>query len=200
LDALLALDTLDTLTMWHFAEVDEQGIPRLRFNDNRAIRVGETLTVDVAPVVCQAGLHACPHLLDALNYAPKHCALTAVILSGTVMQGTGVNADKYSATQRTVTALLSVPATDALLREFARWCALSVAHLWDMPDIVRVYLETGDELLRDAAGDAVWDAAGTARDAARDAARNAQNAWLEHIARVSMHDSIGRGRGDSSAT
>ena len=165
---------MDTL-MWHFAEVDEQGTPRLRFTDGRAIRVGETLTVDVVPVVCQAGLHACPRILDTLNYAPEHGALTAVILGGTVVRGTGDNADKYSATQRTVTALLSAAETDALLREFACWCALSVAHLWDMPNIVRRYLETGDKALRDAARDVAWDAAGDAASAAARAAWSA--AW-----------------------
>ena len=49
-----------------------------------------------------------------------------------------------------------------VLREFARWCALSVAHLWDMPDVVRQYLQTGNEEIRAAAGDAAGDAAGAA--------------------------------------
>ena len=37
-------------------------------------------------------------------------------------------------------------ATD-LLREFARWCALQAINKWDAPDVVREYLETGDESL-----------------------------------------------------
>jgi hypothetical protein len=60
--------------------------------------------------------------------------------------------------------------------EFARRCALDVAHLWDAPDVVRRFLETGDESLRYAAWDAArattWD---VARDADWDAALNA--AW-----------------------
>ena len=44
-------------------------------------------------------------------------------------------------------------------REFARWCALQVIHLWDCPEIVRLYLETGDESIRAAA----WVAAGDAQ-------------------------------------
>ena len=34
---------------------------------------------------------------------------------------------------------------------FARQCALDVIHLWDAPDVVRRYLETGDESIRAAA-------------------------------------------------
>ena len=59
--------------------------------------------------------------------------------------------------------------------QFARWCSLRVVHLWDCPDVVMQYLETGDEELRDAAWNAAWDAwDATAADAA-DAAWNA--AW-----------------------
>src|SRR5574343_98994 len=58
----------------------------------------------------------------------------------------------------------------ATLDAFARWCALSVAHQWDMPDIMRRYLETGDETLRVVAcastGEAAWDAARAAARAA----------------------------------
>ena len=54
--------------------------------------------------------------------------------------------------------LASIDATD-LLREFARWCALQVIHLWECPDVVRRYLETGDESIRAAAWDAAWAAA-----------------------------------------
>jgi hypothetical protein len=35
-----------------------------------------------------------------------------------------------------------------------------VIHLWDAPDVVRWYLETGDETIRDAAVDAVDPAKG----------------------------------------
>jgi len=68
--------------------------------------------------------------------------------------------------------------------QFARWCALQVTHLWDCPDVVKQYLETGGEGLRDAARSAALDAAHTtaytpahiaASDAARSAARSA--AW-----------------------
>jgi len=76
----------------------------------------------------------------------------------------------------------------AMLRRFAADQALSVSHLWDMPPVVRDYLETLDALMLVAAGDAASaaarDAASTAADAARtatwaaawDATRNAADA------------------------
>ena len=165
--------------MYHFAEIDDAGVPRLRYGDGREIRVGETLTVDCEPVVCQAGLHACPRIIDTLNYAPERSALSAVRLDGTVVQGSDSDTDKFVATERTVIAMLTAAETDALLHEFARWCALSVAHLWNMPVSVRQYLETGNETFRDAAWAAAWAAA---RDAAGAAARDAAGAAVRAAA------------------
>ena len=62
-----------------------------------------------------------------------------------------------------------------MLREFARWCALSVIDKWDAPEIVRRYLETGDESIRAAA---IAAASAAASDAASAAASAAQNAKL----------------------
>jgi len=66
--------------------------------------------------------------------------------------------------------------------QFARWSALRVVHLWYCPDVVKQYLETGDEGLRDAARTAVhaaaWNAAdASARASARAAADAAWDAW-----------------------
>ena len=61
----------------------------------------------------------------------------------------------------------------SFLPEFARWCALQVIHLWDAPPVVREFLETGKEELRDAARDT---ARAAASDAASDAARAAMAA------------------------
>lgn len=163
---------------WHFAECDENGTPRLRYNDGREIRVGETLTVDCEPVLCEAGLHASKRIIDALRYYPSNPVVTRVTLGGIVIHGD----DKSVATERTVVAMLDRDTTDRILREFARWCALQVIHLWNAPDVVRQYLETGDVSLRAAAWAATtdaawgaasasaWAAAGDARAAARDAA------------------------------
>ena len=75
-------------------------------------------------------------------------------------------------------------------REFARWCALQVIDLRDAPDVVREYLETGNEKIRsaarNAARNAAWAAAWAAAwpdawPAAWNAARNA--AWsAQHAA------------------
>jgi hypothetical protein len=74
---------------------------------------------------------------------------------------------------------------ERLLREFARWCALQVIHMWNAPDVVREYLETGNEELRDEARTAARDAARTAaRTAARDAARTAARTAARDAART----------------
>ena len=122
--------------------------------------------------LCASGLHASERLIDALQYAPGPI-LCRVQMGGTIKK----ESDKLVARQRTI--IWRVNSTD-VLRKFARQCALDVAHLWNMPPVVRQYLETGDERLRDAAWDAAWAAAwdaawAAARDAAWDAARDA--AW-----------------------
>jgi hypothetical protein len=162
---------MDTQTKyyWHFAQVADDGKPRLGYGDKREVLVGETSRVVGTPVLCKSGLHASGRLWDALSYVhADKLALCRVTLGGEIVDGDG----KSAATERTVIAMLDAEATDKLLRDFARWCALQVIHLWDAPDVVRRYLETGDESLRAAARDAAWDAA---RDAAWDAARAA--AW-----------------------
>jgi len=50
-------------------------------------------------------------------------------------------------------------------RPVVRRIALDVIDLWDAPDIVRRYLETGDEAIRQAALDAAADAYAAAADA-----------------------------------
>jgi len=169
---------------WHFATVDNSGIPQLGYGDGRAIAVGETLRVAGDIIHCEDspdertahGLHASPTVWDALSYASGDTlVLCRVTLGGTVIH----RGRKSVANERTVIAMLSVEQTDKLLHDFARWCALQVIHLWDAPNVVRQYLETGDESLRDAAREAAraaaWDAAreaawAAARAAARDAA------------------------------
>lgn len=121
---------------------------------------GETLIHDGPLVLCASGFHYSPDPFDALQYAPGD-ALCRIKAGGDVIHGD----DKAVCTERTIVS--RIDATE-MLREFARKCALDVIHLWDAPDVVRQYLETGDESLRDVARDAALrDAArGTARDAA----------------------------------
>lgn len=165
---------------WHFVQCDDNGTPRLGHEDGREVKIGETLRVEGQPVLCQWGLHASAKLSDALGYTRgDKLALCRVTLGGDVQH----DSDKSVGNERTVLAMLDSNATEKLLRDWARWCALQVIHLWDAPDVVRQYLETGDESLRAAARDAAGDdAAGD--DAARNAARNA--AWA--AARAAARD------------
>ncbi len=56
--------------------------------------------------------------------------------------------------------------------EFARKCALSVIHLWNAPNVVKRFLETGDKSLLEASVDASWAAVRTV-----DAEQIADAAW-----------------------
>ena len=144
---------------------------------------GVVLWHDGPLVICKSGLHGSERAFDALEYAP------GPILCRTEHGGEfDRQSDKLCSTTRKIIARRD--ASD-MMRKFARLCALDVAHLWDMPGIVRQYLETGDEQLRaaawdaarDAAWDAAWDAARAAAwDAARAAARDAQANRFEIMA------------------
>ena len=185
---------------WHFLAAGPDGQPELR--DGRQLVVGEWYEHDGPLVMCESGYHASVLAIDALSYAPGQW-VSLVEIDGTVEYGT----NKLVATRRR--ALWCYDATE-VLRLFARQCALDVAHLWAMPDIVRQYLETGDASLlgavwasarfasRDAASDAASESARdsawaatwvNALEAARDAARavawavasDSQNATLESM-------------------
>ena len=89
--------------------------------------------------------------------------------------------------------------TEDIKSEFARWCALQVIHLWDAPEVVKEFLETGDESKRAAAKTAARDSArdaarAAAKTAARDSARDtdrvaARAAWADwDAARVAARD------------
>ena len=138
---------------------------------------GEWLEHDGDLVLCESGLHASERIIDALKYAPGG-TVCRVELDGEILK----DDDKVVARRRRV--LWRVDGEE-VLQAFSRRVALDVAHLWDMPDVVRQYLETGDESKRSAAWDAArsaaWAAArsaawAAARSAARDAARDAARA------------------------
>lgn len=174
---------------WHFAsDTLRDGTP--------LPRMGQQLPFIADPIPCRRGYHASVRAIDALRYAPGSY-VARVRLSGAMVEH-GDPPDKICAEYRC--NVTSYADCAIVLREFARMCALDVAHLWAMPSAVRQYLESGDEFLRGAAeaaaraaADAAWDAA---RDAARaaawaaawaaaaaakDAARVAQNARLESM-------------------
>jgi len=145
---------MDTVTGWYFSEESRL----LRHGDARPIEIGVTHEVDAPIQLCKRGLHASVRAIDALQYAPGPI-VWRVELSGKIETGD----DKCVATRRKYIGG-GVDAS-AVMRVFARRCALDVAHLWDMPDVVREYLNTGDESLRDAS----WTAARAAARAAHDA-------------------------------
>ena len=117
---------------------------------------GVKLVYDGEIKLCNTGYHASLHPFDALKYAPGN-TLCLVECGGEIIHGD----DKLVCAERTIIKRIDA---EPLLRDFARWCALKVVHLWDAPDVVVEYLKTGNESLR-----------ADARDAARDAARAA--AW-----------------------
>jgi hypothetical protein len=155
---------------FHFVRLID-GVPTLR--DGRPVPpVGEWLEEVGRIKICKRGLHASVRAIDALVCLEwDNAAVCLVELDGIVE--TPDHAGEIVGSRRKV---LGWALCDELLRFFARECALSVASQWEMPAIVREYLETGDEGKWDAARDAAWDAARRASwDAARDAARDA--AW-----------------------
>ena len=160
---------MNTVTGWYFSEKSRL----LRYGDARPIALGVTHEVDAPIELCERGLHASVRAIDALRFAPGPI-VWRVELSGEIKSGD----DKCVATHRKYIGG-GVDAS-SVMRAFARRCALDVAHLWDMPPLVRSYLETGDESIRDSAWDAAWAAArAAARAAASDAARAAASdaAW-----------------------
>ncbi len=167
--------TPDTLQAYHFTGT--------HLRDGRPVpKVGEWLRHTGPVVPCQSGLHASLHPSDALMYAPGN-HLHLVEVEGDIQHHGG---DKLVARNRRI--LKSFDA-EKLLREFARWNALQVIHLWKAPQVVRDYLETGDEKLREAAYAAAYTAAYDAAiyaayAAARAAARAAADAASYAAART----------------
>ena len=144
----------------------------LPHGDGRAIELGKRYSVRGKLVICENGFHGSRSPFDALQYAPGPI-LYRTLHSGAVIE----EEDKLCSRHR-----VHVERRDAtaILRVFARQQALSVIHLWNAPEVVRQYLETGDESLRSAARSAARAAArSAARAAARDAARAAAGdaAW-----------------------
>jgi hypothetical protein len=174
--------------------------PTLR--DGRPVPPDGEWLVHEGPVkLCESGLHFSRHPFDALLWAPG-ATLCLVEVEDIVeeMADTGVCRRRQ--------IVRRIDATE-LLRGFIRWCALQVIHLWDAPDVVRRYLETGDESLRAAARyatmgadkdtssaswaawyatwNADWNApyvVWNARYAARDAAKAARVAQRAEFARL----------------
>lgn len=150
-----------TLRAYHFTN------DKLR--DGRPIpRKGVWLKHTGEVIPCSSGLHASLHPFDALRYAPGNI-LHLVEIRGDIQRHDN---DKIVGHERKIIKTINA---EKLLRDFARWNALRVVHLWlPAPDVVVRFLKTGDESLRAAAGAAAGAAAWNATwDAAWDATRAA---------------------------
>ena len=117
-------------------------------------KIGEWLEYPGKIVICESGLHASRDPFDALQYAPGPM-LHLVECDGIVTE----QDDKFVCSRRKIIA--SKDATEGL-RYFARMQALSVVHLWTVPDICIEFLMTGDESIKSAAESAARSAAESA--------------------------------------
>ena len=135
----------EAMLAWHFLKADR----RLAYPPHTPVFAGQRLTVAPERLrLCTYGLHASVRALDALEYAPGP-VVCRVALGGVIKRGN----DKVCASERTVLAMADATET---LRAFARSCALDVIDKWSAPPVVRKYLATGNESLREAAASAAW--------------------------------------------
>jgi hypothetical protein len=161
---------------WHFLPNDG----RLQFGNRELVKIRHTLALppDTVIIPCSVGFHASKRAIDALKYAPGPVVCQVTLHGRIVPHGNPI--DKYAAHGRTV---LKMADASNVLMAFARWCALQVIHLWDAPEVVKDWLETGDEKTRTAAESAAWSAAGSAAEsAARSAAWSAAKSAAESAA------------------
>jgi len=149
---------------WHFLQDNK----RLRWGKKEVCKVGTTYTCEGEVKLCENGLHGSRKIMDALQYAPGSICCKVEIW-GEVKE----DDDKLVGRNRKILKMINA---EKILRKFARLCALDVIDKWDAPEVVIKYLKTGNEKLRDAAGDAASAAAWPAGDAARVAAGDA--AWV----------------------
>ena len=126
---------------------------------------GEWIEHDDEIEMCKSGFHASKNIMDALSYAPGS-TICRVQVAGEIILGN----DKLVASKRKI--LWRVDGEEILFKA-SRLFALDVAHLWDMPPVVREFLETGNQKLRAASNAASWAASNAASWAASNAASNA---------------------------
>ena len=96
----------DIVYAYWFGQADADGVVRLGHGDGRAVRAGETLTVDGDPMLCEWGLHASRQVLDALRDGDGPM-FACVRLSGQIVEGD----DKLAGTARETVWLGDVSAT-----------------------------------------------------------------------------------------
>ena len=151
---------------WYFAPEGN----RLKYQDNRLIRVGVTHRIEGKPETCSHGLHASNRIIDALKYSQTNI-LYRVELSGEMDRAE----DKIAAQSRKYLQRFDM---ESILFEFSRKQALiniKKVKLYTRKDdysLIIEWLKTGDQNIRSAA----WSAAESgAWLAARSSARS--SAW-----------------------
>ena len=164
--------------MFHFLPESKT----LQYKDGREVRVGETLTVEGEPILCEHGLHASPSVRDALAFL-RGPVLTVVRLGGVVLHAD----DKSVGTERTCLWMKDVSQT---LRIFACDCAERALlrereagrepdpRSWKAVEVARRFAAgeaTSEELEEAWAAGATW-ASGAAAEAASWAAAEAAGA------------------------
>ena len=160
----------EQILAWHFASTQmRDGTP--------LAAPGGIERYDGVVEMCVSGLHASRLLMDALRYAP------GTLLRRVECIDPVEGHDKLVCYERRVLWECDMTAP---LRLFARRCALDVAHLWPMPDVVREFLMTEDKAL------AAWAAAEAAEAAeaawaAAEAAEAAEAAWAAEAADAAAH-------------
>jgi hypothetical protein len=162
---------------WHFLKTDK----RLGYEDGRLVAPGETLSVDCELRLCNAGLHDSVDVLDALQYAPGSMLCRTKLSDEIITSG-----DKRVAQHRK--CLWMIDTTDTL-GVFARWCAWSVRQHWDMPEVVKLWLTTGDEQYRGEARSAAYSAAYSAADSAADSVADSAASYAARSATYSAASS-----------
>ena len=112
-----------------------------KLRDGRPVPPDDDWLIHNEPIMmCESGLHASRHPFDALMYAPG-----PVLCLVDCDEIDAEENDKLVCRRRRIVARFDAT---ALMRTFARQCALDVIHLWDAPQVVREYLTTGDESLK----------------------------------------------------
>ena len=150
---------------WHFVGAT--------LRDGRQVPAdGELLRHEGPLVMCESGLHASVRIIDALQYA-NGATICRVQCGGEIEH----DDDKLVCNERTI--LWRIDGTN-LLRHFARECASDVSYLWDMPAIVRQYLETGGAPIKASA----WVAAKIAAWAARQNVRFTELVKMAHVGEI----------------
>jgi hypothetical protein len=172
---------MEAIRSWYFSNKQK----KLMCGDGRDIAIGVEHTIKGPPKLGIYGLHGSRLILDALRYAPGPI-VWVVDLSGRIKQGS----DKIVATRRKYVAG-GIDISD-ILQRFARSEALLVADKWECPEIVKRWLETGDEMVQLSAWKAAMVASHSARNSIVEFAARAAELSVTTLAIWSTTNAVAR--------